>query len=115
MLGRKDDSRKNLGQIRGGVLFHLVDLDQLFTFVKDDLRGLISVLREKIHLQPKKAFVKIDQLAVLGAAKGMTAAKQPDGFDQIGLAVGVLSVDHIDIVSRNYAVIIQVSVIFKMK
>ena len=45
----------------------------------------------------------------------MSAAEQPDGFDQIGLAVGVLSVDHIDIVSRNYAVIIQVSVIFKMK
>ena len=42
---------------------------------------------------------------ILGTAKGMSAAEQPDRLDQIGFAVGVLAVDHIDIVSRINAIV----------
>lgn len=100
VLGREYDGGKNLGQIGGGVLFYLVDLDGLFIFVKEDLGGLLSVSREEFHFQPKKIFIKADQLILFGSAKGMTAAKQPDRFDQVGFSVGVLSIDHVDLFRR---------------
>ena len=41
----------------------------------------------------------------------MAAAEKPEGFQQVGLSVRVLSVDHVDALGRDDAVIFQISVI----
>ena len=115
MLGRKDDGGENLRQVRGRILIYPVELDTLFILIKEYLRGLFPLSRLKIHLQPKEIPIKADQLIFLRSAKGVTAAKEPQRLEQIGLSVGILSVDDVHSLGRRDRIIFQISVIFKVK
>ena len=95
VLRRKRHGAEFFYQRRCGGFFDAVDRHGLFAVQKGQHGVLLALLPEEVHLQPRKIFAPLNDLAVACGAKGMTAAEQPQRFDDIRLSLRVVAVDDV--------------------
>ena len=96
VVGTEQHRLDGLAQLPG-VLPHPVEQDALgLALLQQYFNNLIPVFRENFSPQQSLVPVKADQLPVKAAAEAPARRQEEDPLQQIGLALGVGTGDHVD-------------------